>query len=107
MMSMANTKKAPTANKRRNIRFAPEDSTIALIEVAPFPTSKAFKPSVTGLVFSESHGGCGVVVVGAEDLKAGSMCKIQVGKLAPMKAEIRWRKDLDDSLAKLGLMYLE
>ncbi len=51
--------------------------------------------------------GCAIIIVGDESLTVGHICKIKVGNLKAMKAEVKWRKSIDDGVYKLGLEFLE
>ena len=66
-----------------------------------------FTPTIIALVFSESYGGCGLVVVGPDKLPVGTLCKAKIGVLEPMRGEIVWKTQLDNLIAKIGLKLLE
>jgi hypothetical protein len=65
-----------------------------------------FKPTIFALVHNESSTGVGIVSLSTEKLLTGQNCRVQIGDLAPVAAEIRWRTDLDQDVMRLGLMYL-
>jgi hypothetical protein len=96
------TSKAP--NKRKFIRFKPDPDSIALIDMK---SGSQFSPSLHALIFEESHGGVGLLVISNERIKIGQKLKVQVGRLAPLKAEVRWCEQIDKQIFKIGLMYLE
>ena len=52
-------------------------------------------------------GGCSLAVLGTDRLQVGDVCVVQVGKLAPLRAEVRWRNELDDKVLRVGFMFLE
>ncbi|HAZ12854.1 MAG: hypothetical protein A2X86_21825 [Bdellovibrionales bacterium GWA2_49_15] len=91
--------------KRKQVRFKPDPNVLAAIDLSP--QNKKFAPTLRGLVFSESYGGCGVVMLLSPHLMVGDVCKIEIGVLAPMKAQVMWRTQLDDQVMKLGLQLLE
>ena len=95
---------AKSNDTTRGIRFTPDAHTLALLDVNGGPE---FKPTLYGLVLNESYQGCGLVILKEERIRAGAKLRVQVGKLAPMQAEVRWHKEVDDQVVKVGLFYLE
>ena len=91
--------------KRSQVRFKPDPNVLAAIDLNP--QNKKFSPTLRGLVFSESYGGCGIVVLATPRLVVGDFCKIEIGVLAPLKAQVVWRTQLDDQVIKIGLKLLE
>jgi hypothetical protein len=102
MQSMAKT--TSKANQRKSIRFSPDEGAYALIDIDL--DSPVFKPSVPALVFSESHGGCGLVLLATEKILVGDIIRVRVGNLPVCKAEVRWREEIDPTTVKIGLQYL-
>jgi hypothetical protein len=100
---------ALSLHTRKHIRFAPDQGTVAQIDLDA--TNAEFNPVHTALIAEESFGGVGLVLMNtpklANKLQIGDRIKVQVGKLDPMQAEIRWRVDLDSRVIRLGIMYLE
>ena len=94
-------------SKRRSIRFAPDVGTFARIDLESSRPDGSFQPSVVALVPEESAKGVGVVVLTTPDLQIGSFCRIQVGKLPVLRAEVRWRQEVDPGIIRLGLLFLE
>jgi hypothetical protein len=92
-------------NRRRSIRFRPDADVIATVDVEM--KGEEFCPQLLALVSEESAKGCGLVLVAKDVLLVGDICRVQVGRLEPIKAEVRWRKVLDPQVFKVGLMYLE
>lgn len=93
--------------KRKAVRFSPDPGALAQIQLeGPTPTQE-FQPTIQGLVADESSKGCGVVLLEIPDLLVGAKCIIQAGQLSPLRAEVRWRKQIDEGIIRLGLMYLE
>lgn len=91
--------------KRSSVRFSPDQGTYALIDTRV--DSPTFDPTIPALVFSESHKGSGLVAMMTPLLQVGNIIKVQVGNLPVLKAEIRWREQIDPQVIKLGLMYSE
>ncbi|MBI2522007.1 MAG: hypothetical protein HYV97_16440 [Bdellovibrio sp.] len=91
--------------KRSQVRFRPDPNVLAAIDLNP--ENKKFSPTLRGLVFSESYSGCGLVMLLSPHMMVGDICKIEIGVLAPLKAQVMWRTQLDDQVMKLGLKLLE
>lgn len=91
--------KANVQKKRRAIRFAPDPGTLA--EIA-FELEKIH---VYGLVVNESSGGCAVLVSTEETIEKGMICICRVGNLDQVEADVRWIKELEPNLYKIGLNY--
>lgn len=92
---------------RRAIRFKPDPGDYALVDMLNIERAGDFRPTMLGLILEESAKGCGIVVLSNVVLKIGSFCRVKVGRGPALKAEVRWRKDLDDEVMRLGLLYLE
>ena len=91
--------------KRSSIRYQPDEGTFALIDCDA--DAKTFNPTLPALVFSEAHKGCGLVALTSDHLQVGRILRVQVGSLAPLRSEIRWREQLDPNVIKIGIMFLE
>ena len=95
--------------QRKHTRFKPDEGTMAWLEWAD--NTGQFSSRAGGrapaLVVSESHGGCGLVVYALGKVEIGTMCKVQVGSLPLIKAELRWVKEVDHEIRRIGLKYLE
>lgn len=90
--------------RRKSVRYKPEPGTIARLD--PLGRPGDFQPSITALVINESYSGCCIVIQMGELPQQGAVCRVQLGQFAPIKAEVRWRVDLDEDVVKLGLFYL-
>ncbi len=70
-----------------------------------------FEPEFIAMVVEQSHQGCGLVLVrynqDYEKIVKDMEVVVRVGRLHPMKARVRWRKNLDEDLFKIGLEFLE
>mgnify|MGYP000904760218 FL=1 len=101
--------KATTSKKvvRRAIRFKPDPGDYALVDMLNIENASDFRPTLLGLILEESAKGCGIVVLSNMVLKVGTFCRVKVGRGPALKAEVRWRKDLDEEVMRLGLLYLE
>jgi hypothetical protein len=106
-VATAEPKPAPSVNgaKRRYVRFPAEGNTSACIDLSAGP--KPFTPRLQALVYEESYGGCGLIVLKGVVFEPGDVIRIQVGRLAPMRAEVRWCMNVDQHVQRLGVMYLD
>jgi hypothetical protein len=94
-------------SKRRSIRFAPDAGTYAKVDLEATRLDGSFQPTVVALVPEESTKGVGLIVLNMPGLQVGSFCRVQVGQLSPLQAEVRWRKVVDNEILRIGLQYLE
>ncbi len=92
---------------RRALRFPPDEGAVAWIDPSVHEDKDDFKPTVAALVTDEALNGCGLITLVHDWLREGTECMVMVGNLAPLRAEIRWVKDLDDSVLKIGVVFLE
>ncbi len=112
--------KLHVGERRRHLRFSPEPEVLddllkrgqeALGHVDPGSGENGFKPTLLGLLIDESHAGCCLVIAKTakdnEKLQPGRTCVLKAGPLHPMKAQVRWRTDLDDQVFKIGFHFLE
>lgn len=99
------------SSQRRHMRFRPDQVEVALIQFSEAePEDFFFEAEAAGLVLEEAYGGCGLVTLShfesAQPVE-GMRCQVKVGKMGPMRAEIRWVKKLDDNVARIGLEYVD
>lgn len=100
-----NPSSPPASQRRKSVRYKPEEGTIARLDVSE--KVGTFDPDITALVINESYSGC-CLVIGMNPLpKEGQFCQVQLGQLAAIRAEVRWRVDLDQDVVKLGLLFLQ
>lgn len=93
------------SNARRYIRFKPDTSTYAGIDTRT--QDHTFQPEIVGLVYEESSHGCGMVLIGIDKLQPGDICRLQIGSREPIEAEVRWRKEIDRDVDRIGFLYLD
>ena len=93
--------------EKRNIRFAPDPESIAQLDFDKSHNVEQFKAQANALIIDESFKGCGLVAVKREDQSytAGNTFLATVGHLGPMVCEVKWVKELDDKLVRIGLEY--
>ncbi len=94
-----------TEIKRANLRYKPQSTVHALID-ADFATAE-FSPTISALIFDESFGGCGLVILDTPKLQVGDRCRIQIGNLPVTRAEVRWRRELAEDVIKIGVLFNE
>ncbi|WP_295455688.1 hypothetical protein [uncultured Thiodictyon sp.] len=92
---------------RQGIRFPPADGAVAWIDPSVYEDRAQFKPAFAALVVNEALAGCGLITLKHDWLQEGMICMVQVERLAPLPAEIRWIKDLGEGVAKIGVVFLE
>jgi hypothetical protein len=87
---------------RKFTRFKPEPLTFASMSTKPDLT-----PHIGALVLNESFSGCSLLLTTSEKLKKDQKVHVKVGQLGAMSAVIVWIVQLDESIFKVGLQYLE
>jgi hypothetical protein len=92
---------------RKSLRFPPDEGSVAWIDLNVREDKRDFRPSIAALVTDEALTGCGLVALSQEGLGVSTECMVQVGDLAPLKAQIRWIEDLTDNVIKIGVVFLE
>jgi hypothetical protein len=104
-VTVAKKEKTKTAKPtRKNVRFKPDPLDYAWSDVR---LPGKFAPQFVGLIVEESAKGCSLALLSRDELKVGQFCRVQVGKLPVLKAEVRWQTDLDAAVYRIGLLYLE
>lgn len=105
---MATTPKSATTKKikkRKHIRFASDVGTQAF--VLANEEGVKLKIPLPALVVEESFKGCSLVVLKDSIFHEGSLLTVKVGRLDPMKSEVRWVKTFDGKICYIGLVYLD
>jgi hypothetical protein len=92
---------------RQGIRFPPDDGAVAWIDPSLSDDKHNFKPAVAALIVNEALAGCGLVTLHQAWVRVGTVCMVKVEHLAPLKAEVRWVRDLGDGVVKIGVAFLE
>ena len=94
------------AMKRRHLRFRPDPMEYAQIAVQSF--RDPFTPELVALVSEEAPmGGCGLVLLETPLLKVGDICRVKVGRIDPLNAQVMWRQVVEPGIIRLGLKFLE
>lgn len=92
-------------NKRKFIRFQPDQFDVAFVEFSP--SERAFNPSHVALILDEAHGGCGLVITLSKKPRKGDLVRVKVGKLSPLIGDLVWVKKLTDHVYQIGIEYKE
>ena len=92
-------------NKRKNIRYVSEVN--ELVGMMRGQDESDFREEIVGILVDESFKGCSVVIHCSHQLAAGEKMIVRAGKLSPLPAEVRWSKDIDEKVCKVGLEYLK
>jgi hypothetical protein len=101
------------SNSRQSIRFTPDPKTLAQVDLMHVQMDEPFDPQHIGLVVEEAFKGCGLVLVVPPEISAnhptfmaiGSKFRLTVGYGPVMQAEVRWRRQLDPQVIRIGVMY--
>ena len=91
-------------NRRKHLRFKPDPLDVALI--GRYDENDRFVPQQVGLIAEESYSGCGIVSVAEKPFDVGQHLVIAVGKQPPQWAEVRWCRQVENDLLRVGLMFL-
>ena len=103
---------------RHRVRFYPDATEIAVIsfDKADLENYQMSDHHINGqyvaLIENESHTGCSLVVVKSENHKGvffepGSVCVAMIGKLHPLKAEVKWCRPVDEVIFRVGIELLD
>ena len=92
------------AQKRKNIRFKAEPAQYAQIDIE---VGKNFKCHIAALIFNESYRGCSLIAMKNEKLKVGTKCRIKLGTLDPIEAELKWTEEIDTEVIRMGFYFAE
>ena len=90
------------ATTRRKVRFKPDLNTLAVVSLSPRRIT-----NFVGLVIDESIMGCRVAFLESVPFNEGDEIEIAVGRIAPLKAEVKWRKNVSLSLCEIGFRFFE
>jgi hypothetical protein len=90
---------------RRHLRFKPDPLEYA--QVALGGTGN-FAPDFVALIVEESPvSGCSLIAHVPEGLGIGDQCRVKIGQLAPVRAEVAWKKPAESGLTRIGFSFLE
>ena len=92
-----------TKVKRNNIRFSPDENTLITIELEEEKT-------IVGLAFSEAHGGYAGIFTNnslVSKLTVDQRISVKLGSLENRNSQIKWIKQIDDDVIKIGFEILD
>ena len=93
-------------HNRRYIRFEPDSGDY--VQIDKDPNGSSFHCHEVALLVEESPmRGFSVACLKSIGLTMGTVYRFKVGKLAALKAEVVWIRELDDKLVRCGMRYLE
>lgn len=95
-------KKSAAKPIRHATRFKPDPLTIAQLSI-----KSDFTSQIAALVLNESFTGCALLVTTDEKFKKDQKVHAKVGHLRAMAASVIWIIQIDESIYKIGLQYLE
>ena len=96
----------PLVVKRRHLRFRPDPMEYAQVSIQSL--RDPFTPELVALVSEEAPmGGCGLVLIETPLLKVGDICRVKVGRIDPLRAQVMWRQVVEPGIIRLGLKFLE
>lgn len=91
--------------KRGSVRFEPETNSIAYVDAGS--SDKAFAPQFVAIVLDESYRGARLAIKANAKIKEEGLIRVQIGQMAPLIAQVRWRKDHTPKLIEIGVKFLE
>jgi len=103
---MANEMKVEKNSKKRQLRFKPDEGSVAWVDTRRSSSSEEFLKQFPALIVNESFDGCALICSSDGHLKKGSKLWLEVGLLSPMQAEVMWVEKLSQDAVKFGARYL-
>ena len=91
---------------RQHLRFPPDEGAVAWVDPNPQARRKDFRAAFAALVTDEALAGCGLVTIDPGWIRVGTEFSVRVGRLAPIRAQVRWTKDLGGRVVRLGVEFL-
>jgi hypothetical protein len=91
---------------RKHLRFKPDPLEYA--QVSLNPDSEPFEPDFVALIVDESPvSGCSLIAHERDDLDVGDACRVKIGRLAPVQAQVSWTRPAEPGLMRIGFAFLE
>ncbi len=93
---------------RRYLRFPPDPKEVAYIDFNCQRDNFTIKLAAL-IVDVAPKGGCSLVFTlpSGETIKDNQRCRIKIGDLLPVTAEVVWHKQLDRNIYRCGFIFLE
>ncbi|MBF0442297.1 MAG: PilZ domain-containing protein [Oligoflexales bacterium] len=93
-------------HKRKHIRFKPEPNQFAQIDKKTEGEQFTFE-YVALIVDMAPMGGCSLIVTKQINLDVGHRCRIKLGEMSPLLAEVVWIRDIEKDFFRYGFRFLE
>ncbi|MCS6959983.1 MAG: hypothetical protein RMK91_08020 [Pseudanabaenaceae cyanobacterium SKYGB_i_bin29] len=97
----------PHNEARRYLRFPPDPTDVAFLDFTVWRDK--FTAELAAVVVDVApKGGCSLVFRLPKDLQIveGQRCRIKVGDMTPLIAELVWKKEIDKDIYRCGFMFL-
>ncbi|MGD2081381.1 MAG: hypothetical protein PVF91_00320 [Chromatiales bacterium] len=95
-----------TRAARKHLRFKPDPLEYAQVSLGP--GADTFEPDFVALIVDESPvSGCSLIAHQRDDLNLGDVCRVKIGRLAPVQAEVSWMRPEETGLMRIGFAFLE
>ncbi len=88
---------------RARTRFQPESDTQATVTFKKSPNSPL--DSYSALVVNESYTGCCLMILRPRQIEVGDFCRVKLGQLSEMPAQVVWIANLDADVVKIGILF--
>jgi len=99
------------ANKRKHVRFKPGPLDVAYMQFQDTNSkylSATFKADCVAFIEDLAPlGGVGLICHNQPELQKGAVCRVQIGPLAPLLAEIVYLRVLNGTVMRVGCHFLE
>ncbi len=93
-------------SSRKHLRFRPDPLEYA--QVSLDTDSTEFKPTFVALIVEESPvSGCSLIAHDRDNVQPGDRCRVKIGHLAPVQAELAWKRPVEPGLMRVGFAFLE
>ena len=86
--------------KRKYTRFKSEGLNFATL------THDSKGISIGGILYTESYGGFSMVIVEPDGIHISEQWKAQINQMGPYDVEVVWKKEIEESITKIGFKYL-
>ncbi|MFN3362160.1 MAG: hypothetical protein ACK421_12170 [Pseudanabaenaceae cyanobacterium] len=97
----------PHNEARRYLRFPPDPRDVAFLDFSQ--KKDKFTEELAAIVVDVApKGGCSLVFRLPKEMQIaeGQRCRIKVGDMLPLMAELVWKKEIDKDIYRCGFMFL-
>ncbi len=95
-------------NTRTHLRFKPDPLEYAQVALYSPDQEEAFKPDFVALIVEEAPlAGCSLIAHAYPGIEVNAECLVKIGELAPVHAQVIWKKPLESDLVRFGLKFFE